>query len=387
MGGKSNKFDYTQVRTITSRPTRSSMLTLTQRKSSGVTLGNIIAKDLLRLATKPKKSAATLPALLRRPEKVTDPCHKLDLKAPGRSLGDEGLCALANGLQQALASSASLYLVDINLHDNTLTAQSLARLAPILILAKTDIQTLDLSNNNIRVTNEEEARDWEYFLRSFQSCRSLRRLDISNNPDLGSWALEILARVHIQEKDIDSLRATGSASVYSLAEIEEEDRSVSPLTRQAAVIAEGLQRDSLDNQSIGKGMTAGCILPYRCGLRSIPYITLRNIGLDDTGALFLSYMLEDHYYPIQLITEHNAAEALSSIRTYQQDSSDKGIDVDKNDDTLTRDGVSLLRITEDIRKRKLLGDSMASSMVLVPNPTEAAGQHGGSRRVVRHSSS
>lgn len=287
--------------------------------------------------------------------------HKLDLKVPGKSLTDEGLALLADGLQNAFTTCRDLALVDLNLSDNHLTTKSLARLAPLIQASRYTLQTLDLSHNNFHVSTDKQAEEWQLFLQSFRSCMTLRRLDLGDNPSLGCRAFEILARVYSREPAVDPEPATGNRSLITLPD------SCSILSHSSldATHSTNTKDPSLSTCANGKTLADAWLLKHRCGLRSIPYLTLTNVGLDDTGALFLSYVLEQHYYPIQLVTENNATEASSSIRTYRQDANTKGIDWDNNSDSLSKDGLHLLQCAEKLRMKMLLGDSdsMTSSFM------------------------
>jgi len=286
--------------------------------------------------------------------------HKLDLKVPGKALGDEGFAFLCDGLGNALSSCADLALIDFNVSNNGLTTRSLARLAPVIIQSKFNLQTLDLSNNDFQVTNVAEARDWESFLCAFHDCMTLRRVDLSDNPSLGHWALEILARVYGREPLVDPLPATGAQSMITLPDDDTLAGDVNGRQPDDEALDDA---DELPRCANGKTLADTWVLGYRRGLRSLPYLTLTNIGLTDTGALFLSYVIEQHHYPTQLITEVNAAEATTQIRTYRQDSNLKGIDWDDNLATLGKEGLHLLQCAEKQRARNALGDgdSLSSS--------------------------
>lgn len=256
-------------------------------------------------------------------------------------------------------------LVDLNVSDNALTTRSLARLAPIIYQSRFSLQTLDLSSNSIEVTNKNEARDWEAFLSSFSGCMALRRIDLSQNTGLGAWAFEVLVRVYNREKPVDPLPACGNTSVISLvndkfANDDDNDRYHSKYARHSRQMNRDI--DELPRCANGKTLADTWVLGYRCGLRSLPYLTLRNVGLSDSGALFLSYIIEKHYYPIQLISEINASGATNQTRTYQQDANDKGIDWDDNT-SLSRDATHLLKCAGMAREKMLHRDpdSMANS--------------------------
>lgn len=369
-----------------------------QRTSSGPKLGKIVSTDLEKKADKKKSTSTRNPFKLNTSkswatEKERDEddaredghggghdVHKLDIKLPSKKLTDDGFMLLADGLQNALSTCGDLVLVDFNISDNALTTRSLARLAPIIHHSRFSLQTLDLSGNNITVTTKHEARDWEAFLSSFKSCMALRRVDFSHNINLGSWAFEILARVYNREKPVDPLRPCGNTSVISLindrlAKDDDNDRYHAKYARTSRQISRDM--DELPRSANGRTLADTWILGYRCGLRSLPYLTLRNVGLSDSGALFLSYIIEKHYFPVQLITEINASAATNLTRTYQQDANDKGIDLDDNM-SLSRDAAHLLKCAGMSRERMLHGDpdNMTSSGYETAAALEAyAGAH------------
>ncbi|KAF7194602.1 hypothetical protein HII31_04108 [Pseudocercospora fuligena] len=338
MGGKSNKFDYTN------------------RSNDGVKLGVCMGRDLKNEANRTEKDAAKQANKANKARKTStssnssghegNVIHPLDVKAPGKKLGDEGAFAMADGLIEALrkaSASSAVLLEDLNLSGNTLTTVSLDHLTEAIELACYDLKTLDLSNNQIEVKTDEQAAQWEKFLRSFRDCRRLRRLDLSGNP-LGTRALEIFARIHIQEPHIDPMPASGTMSVQSLP------NSIA---------------DTVDTPTNGTyvhdKMVNGTFLRRRCGLRGIPYITLTDIGLTDAGALWLSYVLEDHHYPSQMIDELNATLPDSTIKTYQQDANFSGVDWNERESTLGKDGLYLLKKTEMIRRQTVMDNATVST--------------------------
>lgn len=352
--GKSNKFDFTN------------------RSSCGTKLGNSMASLLIKEAEKLQKQADKAEKTSRKASIASissdakDSIHYIDLQAPNKELGDDGLCALADGLQTALrggssmGSISSLALEDLNLSGNSITTISLARLAPIVKVAKHDLKTLNLANNNIRVSNAVEAEQWQNFLISFKECFKLRRLDLSKN-NLGSWAMEILAKVHIAELPINPIPAGGEISVLSLLSEQHDEEALSAST-------------SFKGDLPWRSLSDGLFLRRKCGLRSIPFITLHETNLTDSGALWLSYVLEDHHYPSHLINELNATTATTTIKTYQQGVSDGGLDWGHNNETLAKDGQNLLQRTEAARQY-LLDDQqsvIAASIIedSLKSPTE-----------------
>ncbi|KAM0716340.1 hypothetical protein Q7P37_007785 [Cladosporium fusiforme] len=335
--GKSNKFDCTN------------------RRNEGVELGKSIGDAALKELEKSKKDATRIASKARKSStgSLTDNdtigVHFIDLIVPSKALTDDGVVSMVEGLHGAMSrgtSQASIALEGINLRDNKLTTRGLATLARVIDLAQNELKTVVLSDNNISVTTDEEAQQWETFLVSFKSCKTLRRLDLSGNVELGSRAMEIFSRIHCNEPAIDPIALGGDRSVFTLDEAQEDDDAKSMTSDTGLSGDEGFDT-----------MTAGVFLMRRSGLRSIPYIALSNIGLNDTGALWLSYVLEDHYFPNQLINEINAAPATSSVDAYQQDATEGGIDWHGNESTLGKDGLIVLKKTESVRKQAVHDDS------------------------------
>ncbi len=361
--GKSNKFDYTN------------------RPNSGPNFGHIIGVAVQKEAEKVKKDAERHLQKARKQSvgggggdggaDIDSTRHLVDLKAPNKDLGDEGVCALADGLEIALKSSsndASLALEDLNLSGNGITTLALARLAPIIELANCDLKTLNLAGNKIKVQTDEEAAQWEAFLRAFHSCYTLRRLDLSGNTELGSRALEILAHLHASEPAIDPVKPGGEASVLSL-----DEDGVTPIQTNLLPVYE--------EHGSHRGMTAAQFLKRRCGLRSLPYLTLHDIGLNDAGALWLSYVLQDHHYPVQLMDDLNATHAESAIKTYQQDIDSRGIDWTENM-SAGKEGLHLLEKMEAIRQQIMLEGNTTTHRLLLLSECQNGAHEAAGRPIV-----
>lgn len=345
--GKSNKFDCTN------------------RRNDGVDLGKSIGdaalkelektrKDALRHAFKVRKASI---GSLNGDDSDINGVHFIDLIAPSKRLTDDGVAAMVAGLHAAMKggnSQASVALEGLNLRDNNLTTRALATLAPVIELAKNELKTIVLSDNAISVTTDQQALEWEAFLVAFKHCKTLRRLDLSGNHELGARALEVFSRVHCNEPAIDPIALGSDRSVFTLDELSESEDEKS-----------GATEDIHNNHGALDRMTSGAILRRRCGLRSIPYISFQDINLDDTGGLWLSYILQDHYFPNQLLNELNAAPATSSVEAYQRDAVEDGIDWRGNKDTLGKDGLAqaLLTKVDVIRKTITHLDSSCSLAV------------------------
>jgi len=347
---KSNKFDYTN------------------RKNSGVELGQSIGKALVKEAEKLQKDAEKAATKTRKQSSSSSleasevlqdaQAHLINLQAPSKGLGDDGFCALADGLETALkegTAQASLAVEDLDLSGNDLSTASLARLAPIIELAKHDIKTINLSNNKISVSTDEQVDHWELFLRSFGSCFKLRRLDLSGNRELGDRAYEVFSRVYNSEPPVTPIRLGGDGSVLSLVSEHEDEKYDS---------AAG-DSTTFDEHDDSDKMASGQLLKGRCGLRSIPYITLHATGLTGAGALWLSYILEEHHFPSELLDELNAPPPGTTIRAYQQGLGFGGLDWTENHETLGKDGAYLLQKTETVRRQTLLDDQSAMTGSIV----------------------
>lgn len=135
---------------------------------------------------------------------LRDPYVELDVS--GRQLTDEGFAEIAAALSTLKAQEGEhgnvIRLAELCFTGNALTARSLLALASIVHGGAAELRDLDLSDNDITVKNAEDAVAWEEFLRSFQTCSVLRRLNLAGNA-LGSRAYETLARVYGDEEVLE----------------------------------------------------------------------------------------------------------------------------------------------------------------------------------------
>lgn len=324
------------------------------RNNGGAPLGAIIGENFKKQLEKQAKSARKMSGASAI--SANDPSdksieHAVLLIVPRKKLTDDGVAAMVAGMEEALKSStrgASLVLEEIDLRHNGLTTASLAMLAPVVELSRLHLKSLVLSGNAIKVSTDEEARQFETFLHAFKGCMMLRHVDLSGNAELGKRAFEVLARVHSREPPIDPIPAHGERPVFSASE-ESLDKAVAPDDIGHKVGVTGGHDTMFD---------AG-FLQRRCGLRSLPYLEVYNVGLDDAGALWLSFVLQDHYMPNQLVNKHNAVSADTSQPTYSQKYGVNGINWTSNNETLGKDGLRLLTQTEKVRERTCLDDTAA----------------------------
>lgn len=118
----------------------------------------------------------------------------------------EGLFEIASGLVKSIGyedeNGKIARLEELCLRDSQIDNRSLPHLARIVSLAAHDLRDLDLSENLITITTDDEVEEWEDFLNSFSNCYVLRRIDLSGNA-LGPRAFEVLTRVYGKERPLD----------------------------------------------------------------------------------------------------------------------------------------------------------------------------------------
>lgn len=145
---------------------------------------------------------------------IRDPV--IDLDTSGRALTSEGLFEIASALVKSIeyedGNGKIARLEELCLRDNQIDTRSLPHLARIISIAAHDLRDLDLSENLITITTDDEVAAWEDFLESFSDCYVLRRIDLSGNA-LGSRAFEVLTRVYGKEDPVD-LALTSDLDAY-----------------------------------------------------------------------------------------------------------------------------------------------------------------------------
>lgn len=245
------------------------------------------------------------------------------------------MAILADGLEAALSKStaeASLILQDLDLTGNSLTTASLARLAKVIeAAAGDDLRALIISNNQLRVNSDQEAAEWETFLSAFSHCRKVRRLDFSGNAGLGTRAMEVFARVHGRQPQIAPRNTEGKSCGVSNDE-------------------GNVLRSSIE-------LPSSCGAPSCYGLRSIAYINLTGIDITAAGALWLSSVLEDHFFPSQLGLEPSAAEKVASSRKLPL-----GLEYSMDRIVGSKCAAVLLAETEKARHRLLLANGEGEAL-------------------------
>lgn len=137
---------------------------------------------------------------------LRDPYVEIDVS--GRQLTDAGFAEIAAALSSLGTHDGNsgnvVRLQELCLAGNGLTAGCLLALIKVVQDAAGELRDLDLADNNISVSNAEDAVVWEKFLVSFRACSVLRRLNLGGNA-LGVWAFGILVRVYANEEPLDLL--------------------------------------------------------------------------------------------------------------------------------------------------------------------------------------
>ncbi|KIW02517.1 uncharacterized protein PV09_06315 [Verruconis gallopava] len=269
-------------------------LKYTNRKSDGLRLAEIVAKDL-------RKHTAGFGKKNTVAETNSAP---LELDLGNKEQTDVCIETFAESLLEALElreGVSPLRLEELSFRNNKLTTATLKLLAPVIHAARFDIRYIDLSHNHIRVATREEAEDFAAFIHAFAGCELMRRLDMSGNDFSGPLAMEILLREYCLQQPVDPsllYHPTGMETTdYGQDMLSERTNmlSISSHTRDKCCLEE--------TKDPGSSVAGLKVCTRRRGLRSIPYILLKDTKLDDAGALHLSYILEHHYWPQYLMSK------------------------------------------------------------------------------------
>jgi hypothetical protein len=181
---------------------------------------------------------------------------------------DSGLQPIAQTFENAITCNGEeriLILNEINLKGNQLTTVGIEALSGVIESSSSELRSLDLSDNNIDIRTKLDAIRWERFLHAFSQCSALRRLDLSNN-NLGTKGFEILSKVYAREVQSNKLSVDISTEYV--------------------------------------------------GLRSIPYLILSETALNNTAALYLSYVIQNHRLVSELLA--HVPSAKPGTQTHQQ---------------------------------------------------------------------
>lgn len=94
-------------------------------------------------------------------------------------------------------------LTELHLPGNQLTILSLKKLGEVVELSAGDLRELDISRNAIEVRSDDDKGKgvWLGFLRAFEGCYVLKKLDLGMN-QLGIAGVELLSRAYMRS-DLD----------------------------------------------------------------------------------------------------------------------------------------------------------------------------------------
>lgn len=223
----------------------------------------------------------------------------------------EGLLEFAPALLKSMEhnneNGKTVRLEELCLRESQIDSRSLLHLARIISLAAHDLRDLDLSENQITVTTQEEVVAWGAFLNAFSNCCVLRRIDLSGNL-LGPRAFEVLARVYANENPVDLVL---SDSVQGGDELAKQARKLGIATNTERG-QQRIESVAVDQAEPGSSLSHAEPLDIYVttkGLRSVPYLNLCNTGMTEACALHLSYVIGSHNMPEKLLTRVPAAKA------------------------------------------------------------------------------
>lgn len=238
---------------------------------------------------------------------------------------------MADGLVDALLATwpdgtPRVVLKELELASNDLTASCLPYLARVIRLAAPDITLLDISSNKIAIKTVEEADNWREFLQAFRHASSMRRLILSRNDFSGPAAMEILAQIYSRHPQIT---------------IQDTAERLGTSTRNM-------------------------------GLRSIPYIILSNVELQEVGALWLSYVVEAHQFSQALIKYDQLGPVEKALLTsYKENIPECDGLVYQPQPGLSQVGQKVLKAAEESRGQSVAESSSEGDGSLLSNGSDS----------------
>ncbi|KAJ5156271.1 hypothetical protein N7492_009074 [Penicillium capsulatum] len=219
--------------------------------------------------------------------KITD--HQLKLDLSNRKLTDTGCQVVINTLLQCLQHRDEthpegivqiVHLIKISLKGNDLTAESLPKLAQVISLSTGYLEDLDLSDNQIEISNENEKENWRQFLGSFRNCFMLKRLNFGGNP-LSTLAIEILAKTYIESPLYVGTDGGNDWSIYSPGSVRDRVHEKQMASQTGEMHESGKIKLAMEREHFRR----------QHGLRSVPYFILSNLELTRAAIVHLSSMV------------------------------------------------------------------------------------------------
>lgn len=260
---------------------------------------------------------------------------RLDIKIPDKALTDAGMLLIAEALVAALKARPDLCLSELDLSGNDLTIKSMIGISQIVEYSP-DLHVLNLSKNRIAVADMADGAAFASFCSACWDCLGLHRLDLSDNPTLGTLALEVLARVATRARQ--PLGARKDSQQENGAELEATTAAAEPVKTKST---RGSPHKQLKARRQSIIPPEEILLPSLRGFAVDRVLGLAKIGLEDQGALYLSTII------ISCTTRGYAITA----------------DWTGNDLTLGKDGAHLLKLTiRQVDDAKFLSSPQASEL-------------------------
>lgn len=311
-------------------------------------MGASIASDFWKKAAQPVKTVRAPTKSCRNGTNVSNGVPsgiaqvRLDIKIPDKVLTDAGMLLIAEALVAALKARPDLCLSELDLSGNDLTIKSMIGIAQI-VEHSPDLHVLNLSKNRIAVVDMADGVAFASFCSACWDCRVLNRLDLSNNPNLGTLALEVLARVAIRAQQLVDVR--GNLRQESCAD-SETTLSGAEVIRQPNTLESPHKQLKSGRQSIVPLEETQS--PSQQQPTADRVLALGSIGLEDQGALYLSAIIIS-----------GAARGLVITAGWAG-----------NDKTLGKDGAQLLKLTvRQAEDAKLLSSPLASDVAVNSDPS------------------
>ncbi|QDS75144.1 hypothetical protein FKW77_007847 [Venturia effusa] len=305
------------------------------RKMTGLDFGHAFAGQIERKVAK-------------HAEKHPDESNLVEIDLNAKGLTDEGLCEVLDTVLTVLLNFNNFHLEEFHLSKNGLTTGILPFLSKVIQQSSFDLRALDLSHNDIHVVTEEQARDWEEFLDSFRVCRVMRRLDLSGNDFSKSLGMEILSRVYFSHPYIDPNELESGAPINDDMASTREFRGGKLIATTNSSTMNPSEDPFHGSSAFDESLSKGVILKRRQGLRSVPYIILRNVGMTDAGALWLSGILEHHYWPQFLMTTLKEGSHAAKLKGEDDSTHTFGV-VYVDNPNITATGLKALESAEQAR--------------------------------------
>lgn len=272
----------------------------------------------------------------------------MEIDLNGKQLSNKGLREVLEVVISTLADHSNFQLEELHLSKNGLTTGILPVLSKVIHNSSFDLRALDLSGNAICVLNDEHARDWEQFLDAFRKCRVMCRLDLSGNDFSKSISMEILCRVYSSHRPIDPNELEGTVPVDNDMVSSREVHGSKLIEKTNSLTLQQPDDSFVDMSASEDSLSNATVLKRREGLRSIPYIVLRNVGMDDAGVLWLSKIVEQHYWPQYLLTTLKEGSHAAKLVKEDQSTGAFGI-IYVDNPNITAVGVKSLELAEQAR--------------------------------------